>query len=531
MRIPLFIFLFSVLFLGKALAQKEEALRAYSYQNFRTAANLFKRVVQSEPTAQNYEYLGNSLSRVGQYDSARAAHEAGIKADPKYGPNYAGVARTYLSQNNNAKALEYLSSARSTTNVNKDVSFYLWAADAYLNNANPNPKEAINLLEKAKEVNYKNATIYYLLGDAYYKLRDGGKAVSNYELALQYEPRMIIAHAKIGDVWTESRSSRIYDDAIKSYNKALAVDPYFAPALKGLANLYYLTSQFDKAKETFDKYLTNAELTEENRYRQLDLSYRTRDYANVKRQAVELLQREPERVRLKRLIAYVDYELGMMEEGQARLTEFMLQHDTLVNAEDYIYRARFARHFKKDSAAIEDFSRAIQLDSTRIDLYDTLSTLAYANRAYDKAAMYIQRKVQKMEKPSIQDYFALGRAHYFAKNYAASDSAFAKVTELSSIWPVGYLWRARANLGLDNPENPSGLATPHYQMVLETAASDSAKYKREMAEALKYFGNLATLKEQYNEAMQYYNRALALNPDDADIRKTMEAIAEARKKK
>lgn len=527
----LFLTLIAAYITTDVFGQKEEALRAYALQNYRTAANQFDRVVQAEPSAQHYQYLGNALSYIGKYDSARIAYEAGIKADSKYGPNYAGVARTYFSQNNTAKAVEFLSQAKSTTNPNKDVSYYLWAAEAYLNNANPNPKEAINLLEKAKEVNYKNAMIYYLLGDAYYKLRDGGKAVTNYDLALQYDPKMIIAHSKIGDVWTESRSSRIYDDALKAYNKALAVDPNFAPALKGLANLYYLTSQFDKAKETFDKYLAVGELTEETRYRQLDLSYRAKDYANVKRQAEELLQREPERIRLKRLIAYINYELGNYDEGMAMLNQFMANHDSIVNAEDYIYLARFQRHKKNDSLAIINFSKALEMDTLRVDLYDTLSTLAYSQKNYDKAASYLHSKIKRVETPTIQDYFALGRAHYFAKNYIQSDSAFAKVTEMSPTWPIGYIWRARATLGFDNPENPAGLATPHYLKVIETAGSDSVKYKREMAEALKYFGNLATLKENYTEAMVYYNRALALNPDDADIRKTMEAIREVRKKK
>ncbi len=106
-----------------------------------------------------------------------------------------------------------------------------------------------------------------------------------------------------------------------------------------------------------------------------------------------------------------------------------------------------------------------------------------------------------------------------------------RVTELSPTWPVGYVWRARAALSLDNADKPQGLASPYYQKVLETAATDSVKYKREIIEANKYFGNLNTLKENYNEAMKYYERVLAMNPDEADVKKTVEAINESRKKK
>ena len=137
-------------FAQAAFAQKDAAYKAYRNENFRTAANLFKTVVTQEPTAENFNYLGNSLSRVGIYDSARMAYEQAIKVDPKYGPGYAGIARTFLSQNNTTKALEYFSMAKSTTNANKDVSYYTWLADAYINNAASNPQEAVNQLNKAK---------------------------------------------------------------------------------------------------------------------------------------------------------------------------------------------------------------------------------------------------------------------------------------------------------------------------------------------------------------------------------------------
>ena len=513
-----------------ALAQKDVAVKAFHNENYRAAANLFKTLVTGESTGENFYYLGNAYGFLGKWDSARWAYDAGVKADAKYGPNYAGLAKTYLSQNNATKAQEYFDMARTTTNPNKDVNYYAWLADAYINSANPNPQEAVNLLNKAKEINYKDGRLYLLLGDAYYKMVKGGDAVNNYDLALQYNPALNIANVRIGDVWTDARR---YPEALAAYEKALAANGDFAPALKGLSNLYYMTGQFDKARETLNRYLAVGEVTEDIRYRQLDLSYRAKDYANVKQQAEELLRVEPNRTKLKRIIAYTDYELGNYESGLKQLNEFMATADAkTVNAEDYVYLARFERHLGNDSLVILNYEKALTLDTARMDLYDTLATFYYGKKDFGRAADYYVQKIEASEKPAIQDYFALGRAYYFDSAYAKADTAFMKVTELSSVWPVGYLWRARASLGLEpDPEKPQGLATPHYQKVIETASTDSVKYKRELVEALKYFGNLATLNERYDEAMTYYNRALALNPDEADIRKTVEAINESRKKK
>src|SRR5687768_17166504 len=83
-----------------AFAQKDAAQRAFTNENFRTAADLYKQVVTQEPTAENFYFFGTALARIGNHEAARSAYDQGIKADPKYGRNYAGMARTFLSQNN-----------------------------------------------------------------------------------------------------------------------------------------------------------------------------------------------------------------------------------------------------------------------------------------------------------------------------------------------------------------------------------------------------------------------------------------------
>jgi tetratricopeptide (TPR) repeat protein len=372
--------------------------------------------------------------------------------------------------------------------------------------------------------------VYLYLGDAYYKLRKGGEAVNNYDLALQYDATLIQALSRTGDIWTEAQR---FPEALAAYEKALASDPNYAPALKGLSNLYYLTRQYDKAKENFDKYLLVGELNDDLRYRQLDLSYRMKDYQDVKTQATDLLKRDPTKAKLKRLIAYTDYELGNYDEGMKMLNEFLNSADTsLINADDYKYLARFQKRLGNDSLAAMNYEMALKKDSTQKELYDTLATMYYAKKNYTKAAYYYDMKISKSTKPVLQDYFALGRAYYFAANYAFADSAFGKVTEINATWPIGHLWRARAVQSLDNPEKPEGLATAYFQKVIETASTDSVKYKKELAEAYKYFGDLSVLKDQdYDAALKFYNRALEINPDYADVKETVRAINEARKQK
>jgi len=516
-------------FIQAAFAQKDAAVKAYNYENYRTAANAFKTLVATESTGENYYYLGNAYGFLGKWDSARWAYDLGIKADAKYGPNYAGMAKAYLSQNNTTKAQEYFGMAKSTTNANKDVNYYNWLGEAWVNSANPNPQEAINILNKGKDINYKDGNTYFLLGEAYYKMSKGGDAVNNYDLALQYNPALIKSNVRIGNVWSDAHR---YAEALAAYQKALAADPNYAPALRGLADLYYMTAQYDKAKETFGQYMKVGEMNDDMRYRQILLSFLNKDYATVQTQATDLLQRDSSKLVMRRLLAYSAYETGSYDQGYNQLSTFLRRSDTSkIISSDYEYLGKFQRRQGNDSLAALSYERAIRLDTSRKALYDTLATMFYGKKNYTQAAKYYNVKIANSKKPAIQDYFSLGRAYYFDSAFAKADSAFMRVTELSPTWPVGYVWRARAALSLDNPDKPQGLASPYYQKVIETAATDSVKYKREMIEALKYFGNLNTLNENYDEAMKYYNRVLAISPDEADVKKTVDAINESRKKK
>ena len=511
-----------------AHAQKDAALRSFNNENFRTAANQFKQVVAQEPSAENFFYLGTALARVGNYDSARVAYDLGIKADPKYGRNYAGMARTFLSQNNATKAQEYFGMAKSTVNANKDVGYYMWLADAYTNNANANPQEAINQLNRAKEINYKDAGIYMHLGDAFYKMQKGGDAVSNYETALQYNPNLALAHTRIGDVWTDARR---FPEALAAYEKALAINAEFAPALKGLSELYYRTGQHDKAKPLWERYMKVGEMTDDVRYRDIYLSFLTKDYAGTQRAANALLQTDTSKLVMYRLLAYSDYETGNYERGMQTLNNFLRRQDsTKLIASDFEYLAKFYQKTGNDSLALLQFERAVALDTTRKELYGDIAQSYYAKREYRKAAQFYEKKVRTATKPSVEDYYRLGLSYYQDTAYAKADSAFMKVTELSSTWPVGHLWRGYANLGLDNPDKPTGLAIPHFEKTIETGQADTVKYKKELIRANEFIGNFHVLYERYDEAMTYYNRVLALDPDYAAVRESVRSIQEFKKK-
>lgn len=521
-------FLF-VLTASHLLAQSSDALKALQNQNYRTASRLYAGVCKQEPTnAEAFYNWGNALCYLSNYDSAQIVYQAGIAGNGKYAPNYCGLAKVALHKKDNAKALEYFKQAKGLAG-NKDVNYYVWVADAYLNQDNANAQEAINQLKNGLEINYKNADVYMLMGDAYFSLQNGGDAVNNYDLALQYNPSLYAANSKIGVVWTYARK---YTESLNAFQKALTTNEEYAPALKGLSDLYYATGQFDKAKETYEKFMKVADMDNDIRYQYAQLLFLTKDYSGALSLINDVKSSQPDKYVMYRLAGYSFFETGDYDKGLVEMNTFFSKADPKkILGSDYEYLGKLYQKKGNDSLMIVNFEKAVSMDTSKRDLLGEIATSFYKQKNFKKAAYFYDMKIKTMSKPAFQDYFTLGRAYYFDSAYAKSDTAFMKVTEMSNKWVQGYLWRARCNQSLDNPDAPTGLASPFYEKVIELGNADAVKYKKEINEAHQYFGNYYIKIQNYQEAINSFEKALVNDPENADLKASIDYVKSLMKPK
>ncbi len=520
----------------------EQGIKQFNNQNYRSTVRIFSPLVKQESgSGENYYYLGNAYAFLGKWDSARAVFSAGIAAAPKYPQNYAGLAKTYLNENNSARAMELFSQAKDLVSK-KDVSYYVWVADAYMHNSKPNTTEAINQLKSAIAINYKVASVYMALGDAYYLANDGGNAVNNYDLALQYDPSLFNANSRIGYVWI---SAKKYAEAAAAFQKALAVDPNYAPALKGLSQVYFWTGQYDKAKTTYEQYMKVGDVNDDDRYFYGTILFLGKDYQGTQNLLHDLMKRDSSNAIMYRLGAYSDYEQGNIDNAAREIKKFFsLAEPGKILGSDYEYQGKILQKQGQDSLAIISYRKAVETDTTKKALYGDIAQMYYAKKKYkDAAAFYgLAGKTSKDPTVQLQNYYKMGIAYYLDSSYKRADTAFTKLTEISPKWVVGYLWRAHANLYNDSMK--MGPALPYYQKMLEIAIPDTNKYnafitgnqldsiknKKEIIEAYSYIGNYYTLNGRYEEAKAMYRKVLALDPNNADIKKTYDAILESEKK-
>ncbi len=523
------IFLFAL----NATAQTiDDGIKAMDNENYETARRILLHYTQSNSAdAMGWYFLGNDYCFLQKNDSARIAFTQGTIVNPKGAACFAGLGKTYLSENKFADAQKYFDQAKSLTNINKDLNISIYLADAYINNEYPVAEEAIRILKQAENISIKDARLYSLMGDAYKILNKGGEAVTAYERSGELNLTNARPFARVGLIWNLARN---YGQSKASFEKALNIDPNFAPAYRDFAELYFNTGQFDLAKETFAKYLELADKNDVTQYRYAQFLFLTKDYSKCLQILNQLKSKNPSNLNLFRLIAYCSYETGDFTNGLIAIEYYFKNApEKKVIASDYEYYGKLLLKGGNDSLGALNIVKAIELDSTKADMLGDVAKIYYDKKAYGKAAEYYDLKIKKSGKQVIQDWFSLGRAYYFDSAFALADSSFKHITQLSPAWPIGYQWRARSNLNLDKMDSTAqGFAVPYYLLLVEKATIDSAsavKYAKELKEAYRYLGDYSTLKENYEDALGFYEKYLVYDPENADVKKTIDAIKAAKK--
>ena len=128
-------------------------------------------------------------------------------------------------------------------------------AEAYLNRGATYSQKgefdkAISNYNKAIELNPKFAVAYLDRGFTYSKLGEDDRAISDYNKAIEINPRYAMAFNNRGFTY---RKKGDFDRAISDYNKAIEINPRYAVAYYNRGRAYYLKGEYDKSWEDVKK--------------------------------------------------------------------------------------------------------------------------------------------------------------------------------------------------------------------------------------------------------------------------------------
>lgn len=511
-----------------------EGLQALDFDQYEKARTIFTKLTQQEPAnGSNFYYLGQAQWRLYKPVEAKAAYEAGIAAQPTNPMNYAGLGALLLDDNKvteaNAQFQKALSFGKAKDGSYKDANALRVVADAMVSAETKLPDDAVKLIETAVELDRKNYDVWVTAGDVYLEKNEGGKAATAYENAIALQKTNPKAYTRVSNIWLRVKNA----DATKTeLDRALAINPNYAPALKNLAEFYSLSKQYAKAKETYQKYLENSEPSNANKARFARILFRNKEYGEVIYVVTDLHKTDSSDLYLYRLVGYSYYEAGVenkdtsrYQPGATSLEYFMTNIEpTKILSNDYEYLGKLYSKIKgKDSLAVLNITKAIEMDPSKIELYKEAATIYNNIRKYDMAVLSLENYISKSTKTTAADYFLLGRAATFGKQYAKADSAMAKVNELKPDYAEAYYYRGNAVASID-PDFKTPAAKDFWEKYVSLTEATPDKYKKNLITTYGYLAGYYIQKDNNAKAKEYYNKLLALDPENKEAKERIKLL-------
>src|SRR6185436_10462084 len=121
------------------------------------------------------------------------------------------------------------------------------------------------------------------------------------------------------------------------------------------------------------------------------------------------------------------------KQGLYALEYYMKKVDAKkITASDFEYLGKLQSKVSgKDSLALINLYKALEMNPNNFDVYQDIAKTYNKMKRFDEAAATYELYISKARRPNAQDYFLMGKAYYYAKNYVKADSAFMKVNELA----------------------------------------------------------------------------------------------------
>ena len=306
----------------------QDGINFVDSQKYAKAKQNFTDLINQNPKdASNFFYLGNIY--LTQFDpnftEAQDSFNKGLALDPKSYLNKIGLASVKLGKGDRSAIAEIQQIVKDSKEKDAEVLFRAGEA-LTLFEKNNSPDLAITYLNKAIEKAQKNgvpAHYYYSLGDAYRLKKDPGNAMSAYDKAEAVAKNKASVYTRKGTLWIAAQQ---WQQAKQNIDKAIAVDPTYAPAYKALAGF---NIKYQKNAEATQNLINYTKYADEDPYTQLEIAklyFTNEDYANAKTTLNAVFDKVNDPIKYK-LRAYILYGEGDYIGAKQNMDLFISQAD------------------------------------------------------------------------------------------------------------------------------------------------------------------------------------------------------------
>ena len=500
--------------------------------------------------------LGDTYLYLQLPDSAKLLYQKASTIDPKSPFPLIGLGKIALFKGDHTTQLDFFEKARRLDKKNPEV--YYEITQGCFQFAKKDTATGNRYLTQGIELNSKYAPFHIAYGD-YESFRHRYGAASNaYDRAIYFDPNCAIAYRKLGIIHTLARA---YHEALNALEKCIEINSDQILVYKNLGDLYYSIGKYPEAEKNYQIYMSRAEITYDDKERFAIILFFNKKYTESAKLLEEVMKQNSDESVLLRIRGYIAYETGDYANGVEYMSKFFKLHDPEKNiTSDFVYYGRLLQKVGKDTMAINNYNKALAMDSTKTEIYEDLAKLYASNRMHNEAAE-VYKKMISNGADKTNTYYLIGKEYYFQSAIytvkydslmrlqetnripfadsmsvkaainlclTKADSAFTMVTVLNPLYAGGFWWKGRMQSRLD-PDVLTSSGKDAYEKALAIFVSgDSVKNRKPIIECYKYLGSYYFLNGERvvktdkkesevlkSTGIDYFRKILLLDPTDA----------------
>lgn len=541
------------------------AIKAYESGDYDQAIQLLNEYILQKPKDERaYFYLGNVYFKKEKLDSAIVQYEEALDLQRKYWQARYQLGLTYYKQEKYDQAEKTfeeglkikergefyngLGLVQMAKDMLKEADFSFRKALSY-DQKNPefhknlgdvNFKKGVMVIalqsyEKALELDSTLVDAYYHMGLAYLKQMNFNKAAEKFKTVIRLAPEHKDAYLALGDIYMLDRKH--YPEARVIYEEYVKFDQGNSKVYLNLGEAYYYISKYFRVLPLEDDTLSQSELLSrslENLEKSIALDPNVPDAYLLRGQAYQDLGKFPEA-----LDAYETYERMLTEQN----------HEwTDRDAEYWVNKGQVQVEIGDTTlipSAIASLSKAIELDSTKINAYSYLGSALYKQKKYVEAIPFFKKKIEA-DPGNANAYMNLALCYLQLKQYEDAAEPLKKVVELDTENAKAHDFLARVYYQLKQYEKAADEYLAEYRLdpsncELKGNAGSCLLFAKKPAAAIPhlrqavscfprnvdYLMMLAQALQTNNnidEAREYYVKVLEIDPKNEEAQRQLDYI-------
>ncbi|OMQ12809.1 lipopolysaccharide assembly protein LapB [[Flexibacter] sp. ATCC 35103] len=549
--------IFSLALVASATVAKaqdiKEAKKAIDAEQFQKAKSLLKSIIKAKPSDGEANFvLGNVYLNQSIVDSAKIYYSNGLQASDKKNLNYIGLGQIDLDSKN-ATAAQANFGLATKDMKRKDVEEFIYIGRAYINSTSPDYTNAVAVLKRALLIEPQNATALLTIGDAYYGANNQNDAYKAYRDAFTADPTLLRAKMQLGVLLKGAKS---YEEAIKSFNEVIALNPNYGPVYRELAETYYKWGRnktstakvnMQNAITNYEKYLSLTDYSLDSKMRHADFLILVKDYKTLETVANKMIAEDKVNPRIFRYLGYAAYENGNVDVAIKSIEDFIKVPSNKVIGRDYLYLG--LSKIKKGTnaegvvdqaafdAGVADIKKAIELEPLVVEELADFGKALFGKKQYIQAASIFELGASNAEsKNYLDDLVYYGISVYYGnagktaetRDTAAlqkADATFDKVLTASPTYDEAYLYKGRINSLLDKDD----LIIKNYNEYLTKTTAKGAEELAKPATVKKVIESYNAIGAAYAntdkaKAIEYFNKTLVLDPANTYAAQSVKAL-------